>query len=82
MYNNSCLIILLISNLFYISHIAVFRKVLIHNMFKIVMVNIASSNCDLTLATAPLLCAWTAGLVQYDNTVKRAVQLWQQIIVR
>jgi len=34
-YNNSGLIILLISKLIYISHVAVFRKVLIHSMFKI-----------------------------------------------
>jgi len=34
-YSNSGLIILLISKLFYISHVAVFRKVLIHNMLKI-----------------------------------------------
>jgi len=34
-YNDSGLIILLISKLFYISHIAVSIKVLIHNMFKI-----------------------------------------------
>jgi len=34
-HNNSDLIIQFIRKLFYISHVAVFRKVLIHNMFKI-----------------------------------------------
>jgi hypothetical protein len=46
------------------------------------MVIIASNNCGLMFAAVALLCAWTAGLAQCDNTVKTAVELWQQIIVR